>query len=114
MSVKDGPSSRAITVKYNNYLGKLLYIWDSPHPTEAQDFFLNNSEVGVLFASGSYRGGKTVAGCMAVIRHCLAFEGASGAIFRRNLTSLKSSTLITLLGLLDPSWVTNLDQVFRR
>jgi len=96
-------------MKFNHYIGTLLHIWDSPYPTEAQEFFLNNPETSVLFASGSYRGGKSVAGCMALIRHCLSFEGASGAIFRRNLTALKASTLLTLLGLLDPSWVTNLD-----
>lgn len=62
----------------------------------AQFKFLSSTKREILFSSG-YGGGKSMAGCYAIVRQACIPNNVC-VIIRKTLTSLKRSTLLTLIG----------------
>jgi phage terminase large subunit len=103
-------------MKYDHLIGAGFDRWSSGEYTPGQIEAFNNFKDPFVLLSGSYRSGKTEIMARAVVRHALVFSGAKGGVFRAHLTSLKKSTLPTVLELVHPSWVedwSNTDLVLR-
>lgn len=92
-------------MSYDHLIGSGFDRWSHGHYTPGQVEFLADVTSPSILYSGAYRAGKTEVACRAVLRHALAFPGASVGVFRAKLKSLKQSTLRTLLELTHPSWV---------
>lgn len=92
-------------MKYDGYIGKGFHRWaEGKYPPE-QLKAINDHTSPNLLCSGSYRSGKTEGAVRKAVRHIKTFDNAKLGVFRKNLASIKLSTMITLLELVHPSWV---------
>lgn len=92
-------------MKFDEYIGKGFHRWNEGVYTPGQLQAWHDYKSTYILLSGAYRSGKTEIGCRAAIRHAYFFPDAKVGIFRKFLASIKKSTLLTLLELINPSWV---------
>lgn len=90
---------------YDHLIGAGFDRWTSGEYTPGQEEFSTDYTSPAILYSGAYRAGKTEICSRAVIRHALTYSRARVGVFRAKLKSLRNSTLVTLLELVDPSWV---------
>ena len=94
-------------MRYDHLIGRGFDRWIQGEYTPGQIAALADFDSSFILLSGSYRSGKTEVLARAIHRHNLVFQYAKSGVFRAKLASLKKSTLITILELCHPSWVSD-------
>ena len=90
---------------YDWLIGTGFDRWSSGGYTPGQRAMMADNTSFQILNSGSYRSGKSEGMDRKLLYHALCFSNAHVGVFRAKLTSLKASTLRTLLQLVHPSWV---------
>lgn len=94
-------------MKYDHLIGRGFERWTSGTYTPAQKLSMTDYTHSVILNSGSYRSGKSEGSVRMALRHAISFPNASVGVFRQFQSSLKQSTMKSLLELTHPSWVTD-------
>jgi len=91
-------------VRYESLIGTGISRWNSPL-LESQRLIWEDTQSANILFSGAYRAGKSEICSRLAIRHALIHQRARVGVFRNYLKSIKQSTLVTLLSLVNPRWV---------
>ena len=75
-----------------------------------KQFLAHIAPYRIVLYGGAMYSGKTRWLCADILRRCLDFPGAQAAIIRRNMPSLKRSTLRTFLQIIDDRLIRRLNQ----
>lgn len=82
-------------------------------PSERQRLFLNCASRKQLYG-GAKRGGKSVALCMKAIMLSVLYPGNRGGLFRKNLTDLRDSLLVTFFQICPRELILNHHQTYKQ
>lgn len=99
-------------MRYEMTIGQGFDRWNSGEYTPGQIEAFHDFENSFILLSGAYRSGKSEIGARAAIRHAIFFPGAKVAVIRQYISSLRKSTLRTVLELIHPSWVKSWSNTF--
>lgn len=99
-------------MRYETIIGKGFNRWSEGDYTPGQIEAFHDFKNSFILLSGAYRSGKSEIGARAAIRHAIFFPGAKVAVLRQYISSLRKSTLRTVLELIHPSWVKSWSNTF--
>lgn len=94
-------------MKYDSKIGAGFHRWHQGTYTPAQELAMADFTSQAILNSGSYRSGKSEGMVRMGVRHAVSFPNAKIGCFRNFQASIKTSTMLSFLELVHPTWVSD-------
>lgn len=91
------------------FIGKNVDKWQTGRLSKTAREVLLNTDDDFILLSAAFRSGKSHTLGIKAIQHCRLFPQARVIVFRQHLASLKKSTMLTILGLIRPEWIADVN-----